>query len=125
MVTVTHNKARLRDGKPMRAAGQRASFLKYLGDACKGRITEGLSPLVETRTGWLSAFAGAPTPIHVTRIGTDLYRISWKRPAGRGGIAEGKRDVERSVTVRCAEDVHAYLADIENQHHPLEIEPVG
>ena len=42
MVTVTHNKARLRDGKPMRAAGQRASFLKYLGDACKGSIKMGV-----------------------------------------------------------------------------------
>ncbi len=122
---VRHNTHRVRDGKPMGVAGQRASFLKYLGDACKGRITEGLSPLVETRTGWLSAFAGAPTPIHVTLIGVNLYRISWKRPAGRGGHGTGKHDVERAVSVRCTRDLHAYLSDIGSNPEPIDLEPVG
>jgi len=122
---VTHNTHRVRDGKPMKAAGQRASFLKFLGDACKGRITEGMSPLIDTRTGWLSAYAGAPTPIHVTKVGEDLHRVSWKRPAGRGGIAQGKHDVERVVTVRCAENLYEYLRDIEAHPEPIDLEPIG
>ena len=122
---VTHNTHRVRDGKPMKAAGQRASFLKYLADACKGQITEGLSPLVETRTGWLSAFAGAPTPIHITPVGVNLYRISWKRPAGRGGIATGKHDVERAVSVRCDRDLFEYIVNITEHPEPIDLEPVG
>ena len=126
MTTVIHNTHRLKDGKPMQAAGQRASFLKYLGDAVKGHVKDGLSPLVNYRQGaWQSAFAGAPTPVHVTRIGVDLYVISWKRPAGRAGIATGTKDVERHVTVRCPIDLVAYVALIDEHPEPVDLEPVG
>ena len=42
MAEITHNKANKKTGKPMSAVGQRASFLKYFGDAVKGTAVEGL-----------------------------------------------------------------------------------
>ena len=124
MAEITHNKANKKTGKPMSAVGQRASFLKYFGDAVKGTAVEGLSPLVETRTsGWHVAWAGGNTLIHVAKLGNDLYRVSWHRPKGRTGEAEGTQVVERQVTVRCAEDLGAYLADIENQNS-IDVEPL-
>jgi len=126
MAHVKHNTNRKSDGKPMGAPGQRASFMKYAFDAVKGHAVEGLSPVVDYRPNdWHSAFAGAPTPIHVAKVGNDVFVISMRRPAGRGGIAKGKHDVERHVTVRCESDLQDFVTNIVDHPEGIEIHPVG
>jgi hypothetical protein len=126
MIRVKHNTNRKSDGKPMGASGQRASFIKYFFDACKGRTEEGLSPLVEYRKNdWHSAFAGAPTPIHVARVGINTYVVSVKRPAGRGGIAKGAKDVERHVTVWCPVDLQDFMKNITDRPEGVDISPTA
>ncbi len=125
MIHIRHNTCRKSDGKPMQAAGQRGSFIKYLFDAVKGHAVEGLSPIVEYRPNdWHSAFAGGPTPVHVAYVGNDWFVISVKRPAGRGGIAQGKHDVLRHVTVRSTDDLQAFIANIVDHPNGITIHPM-
>jgi hypothetical protein len=126
MPTIKHNTNRKSDGKPMGAAGQRASFIKYLFDAVKGYAVEGLSPLVDYRPNdWHSAFAGAPTPIHIAKVGVDTYVVSVKRPAGRGGIAKGTKDVERHVTVWSPENLQDFIANITERPGGIDVSPTA
>ncbi len=126
MITIQHNTHRKSDGAPMKAMGMRASFLKYLGDAVKTVSAEGMSPLATLRPlGTVYAWAGAKITIHVARVNGDTYRISWSRPAGRGGIATGTKTVERVATVRCATNPLEFLNAIEEHPEGLAIEPVG
>jgi hypothetical protein len=126
MITIQHNTNRKSDGKPLQAMGMRASFLKYLEDAVKTVATEGLSPLAALRPlGTIYAWAGAKVTIHVARVHGDVYRISWSRPAGRGGIATGTKTVERVATIRCATNPLEFLTNIVEHPEGLDIEPVG
>ena len=125
MATLTHNKERKSDGKPMKAAGQRASFISKLGQLAKGHGEKEIRPVNENRGGsWFSFFAGAVCFASVTRIGSDRYSVAWIRPAGRKNTysdAMGKAEIVRSVTVTTATDLVAYFGDIENQPTTIEL----
>jgi hypothetical protein len=128
MATLTHNKERKSDGKPMKAAGQRASLIASLDQLSKGLGEKVVRPVNHNRQGsWFSFFAGAVCFASITRIGADRYSVSWIRPAGRKNTysdAMGKAEIVRSVTVNTATDLIGYFADIENQPTAIEIEVI-
>ena len=103
-------------GKPMKTAGMRASAIAHLGQLAKGHGDTEVTPVVKNRPGkWMAAWAGASTPVHVTKIGADLYRVTWIRPEGRKGTFTekgGKNEIIRSVSVRCDADLEAWFLTI-------------
>lgn len=89
-----------------------ASFVAFLTVAVKGTDTErfeadGLAYPFEAKF-----FTGMKCPygtVKARRQNGDLWRVSIFWPAGRGGIATGKKDVERVFVFRSPENVVDYL----------------
>ena len=113
MIEVPHNTHRVKDGAYMENPKQQiGSFIKYLSDAVKGHAKPELSP-IEYGSEFKSIFNGFIKVACINRK-ENTYRVSWKYMAGRGGIAEGTKDVARVVTITVADgvDLEDYLANI-------------
>lgn len=124
MLEINHNTHRVKDGAYMKMPKQQiGSFVKYLSDALKGIGQKELSPMVDSSRGkkFASVFNGF---IHVAPLGVDnKYRVSWTYKAGRGGIAEGTKDVLRVATIKVEQgvDLVDYLDNILDNPQPIYI----
>ena len=92
-----------------------ASFVALLTVAVKGTDAERFEAdgLAYPWSG--KFFTGIKCPygvVKVRRQNGDLWRVSIMWPAGRGGIAEGKHDVERIFVFRSPDNVVEYLATL-------------
>jgi hypothetical protein len=73
--------------------------------------------------GELTAKAGGDMPVHVTKVGTDRWMVSWVRPKFRGNTysdTPAKTELRRSVGIGCAEDLLAFCTA--PQAHPEGVE---
>lgn len=125
IVEIPHNTHRVRDNAYMKMPKQQiGSFIKYLSDALKGTAQKELSPMVDGPRGkkFPSIFNGY---IHVAPLGVEnKYRVSWEYKAGRGGVAEGTKDVPRVATIKVAHgvDLVDYLENILDNPQSIFIE---
>lgn len=112
---IGYNTHRVSDGKAMGRAGMVGSFTAYLQQAMKGHMVDGVSPMTEIRKrGEFFALAGGGTLVWVHHINGDQYRLSIRRPEGRGGIAIGKEVSEKVGTFSCPTDPAEFIANIPN-----------
>ncbi len=95
-----------------------ASFAAYLEVEIKGTESERREIDGHAGQGRVVKFfqgRGTQGTLSIRKINGDTYKATIQRPAGRGGIAIGTKNVERVYLFTSPEDVYAYVDQFDHK----------